>query len=278
MRARYPLGYLIVLDFYLPKHSTAFTCRHTEHSSILLSTTQACKASCVQARSNLIHVAPKREILALGIERLAKWTDRYDVIQGSRLDFDGGAFFWQHQLILSLGIPNPVAKWDLGPEGYRTMNQLCFEGGLFSRRVVDKIGLPDARFFIYGDDACYGYVASQHFPAAVVADVVLKRARAVSNWDIAGKRQLNSTSDTNRYYIMRNRGFLARYMQIYGDYHPVLFRLGNAATFCKEFIRLAAVDKCFKTGIPALRRGMKDARKIIKDPNWKPMPPMKDAE
>ena len=76
---------------------------------------------------------------------------------------------------------------------------------MFSRRVVDKIGLPDARFFIYGDDACYGYVASQHFPAAVVADVVLKRARAVSNWDIAGKRQLNSTSDTNRYYIMRNR-------------------------------------------------------------------------
>ena len=216
-------------------------------------------------------------VIPEGIERLAKWTDRYDVIQGSRLDFDGGAFFWQYQLILSLGIPNPIAKWDLGPEGYRAMNQLCFEGGLFSRRVVDKIGLPDARFFIYGDDACYGYVASQHFPAAVVADVVLKRARAVSNWDIAGKRQLNSTSDTNRYYIMRNRGFLARYMQIYGDYHPVLFRLGNAATFCKEFIRLAAVDKCFKTGIPALRRGMKDARKIIRDPNWKPMPPMKDA-
>ena len=190
-------------------------------------------------------------VIPEGIERLAKWTDRYDVIQGSRLDFDGG---------------------------YRAMNQLCFEGGMFSRRVVDKIGLPDARFFIYGDDACYGYVASQHFPAAVVADVVLKRARAVSNWDIAGKRQLNSTSDTNRYYIMRNRGYLARYMQIYGDYHPALFRLGNVATFCKEFIRLAAVDKCFKTGIPALRRGMKDARKIVKDPNWKPMPPMKDTE
>ena len=117
-------------------------------------------------------------VIPEGIERLAKWTDRYDVIQGSRLDFDGGAFFWQYQLILSLGIPNPIAKWDLGPEGYRNMNQLCFEGGMFSRRVVDKIGLPDARFFIYGDDACYGYVASQHFPAAVVADVVLKRARA----------------------------------------------------------------------------------------------------
>ena len=161
--------------------------------------------------------------------------------------------------------------YDLGAQWFWVMD----DDVLVIPEGIDKIGLPDARFFIYGDDACYGYVASQHFPAAVVADVVLKRARAVSNWDIAGKRQLNSTSDTNRYYIMRNRGYLARYMQIYGDYHPVLFRLGNAATFCKEFIRLAAVDKCFKTGIPALRRGMKDARKIIKDPNWKPMPPMK---
>ncbi|MFR7671395.1 MAG: hypothetical protein ACLU0O_12630 [Collinsella sp.] len=70
------------------------------------------------------------------------------------------------------------------------------------------------RFFIYGDDACYGYVASQHFPAAVVADVVLKRARAVSNWDIAGGRQLNSTSDTNRYHHAQPR-LLARYMQIW---------------------------------------------------------------
>lgn len=210
-----------------------------------------------------------------GIERLAKWTDKYDVIQGSRLDFDGGAFFWQYQLILSLGIPNPVAPADLGPDGVKPMNQLCFEGGLFSRRVVEKVGLPDARFFIYGDDACYGYVASQHFPAAVVADIVLQRARVVSNWDIAGKRQLNSTSDTNRYYIMRNRGYLARYMQIYGDYRPLLFRLGNFATFCKELIRLAVVDKSFKTGVPALRRGLKDCRKIIDDPTWQPMPPMK---
>lgn len=209
-----------------------------------------------------------------GIERLAKWTDSYDVIQGSRLDFDGGAFFWQYQLILPLGIPNPVAPADLGPSGVKPMNQLCFEGGLFSRRVVEKVGLPDARFFIYGDDACYGYVASQHFPAAVVADIVLQRARVVSNWDIAGKRQLNSTSDTNRYYIMRNRGYLARYMQIYGDYRPLLFRVGNFATFCKELIRLAVVDKSFKTGVPALRRGLKDCRKIINDPNWQPMPPM----
>ena len=213
-------------------------------------------------------------VLPEAIDRLAKWTDRYDVVQGSRLDFDGGAFFWQYQLIVPLGIPNPVAPADLGPTGHKSMNQLCFEGGLFSRRVVQTVGLPDARFFIYGDDACYGYVASKHLPAAVVDDLILQRARVVSNWDIAGKRQLNSTSDTNRYYIMRNRGYLARYLKVYGDYHPVLFRVGTFATFCKELIRLAVVDKTFKTGVPALRRGMKDARVIISDPTWEPMPPM----
>ena len=105
-------------------------------------------------------------VIPQAISRLAKWTDRYDVIQGSRLDFDGGAFFWQYQLIVPLGIPNPVAPANLGEAGCKPMNQLCFEGGLFSRRVVQKIGYPDARFFIYGDDACYGYLASKHFPAA----------------------------------------------------------------------------------------------------------------
>ena len=217
-------------------------------------------------------------VMPEGIERLAKWTDRHDVIQGSRYDYDGGPFYWQYDFIVPLGIPNPIAPAAFGLAGYRVMDTLCFEGGLFNRRVVTEIGLPDPRFFIYWDDTIYGYLASKHTTPVVVNDFIMRRTRTINNWDIAGKRKLNSTSDTNRYYIMRNRGYLARYMQIYGDYHPVLFRLGKAATFCKEFIRLAAVDKCFKTGIPALRRGMKDARKIIKDPNWKPMPPMKDTD
>lgn len=145
---------------------------------------------------------------------------------------------------------------------------------MFSRRVVDAIGLPDPRYFIYGDDAVYGYLASKHFPTAAVRDVILKRARSVSNWDIAGKRQLNSTSDFNRYYIMRNRGYTAHYLKEHGDYHRFLYGVGTAATFAKELIRLAMVDRSFKTGIPELVRGMRDARKIYRDRSWKPMPPL----
>lgn len=212
-------------------------------------------------------------VLPKALDRLEGWTDRFDVIQGSRLDFDGGAFYWQYQFITSLGIPNPVANANLGPAGYRAMNQLCFEGGLFSRHVVDIIGVPDGRYFIYGDDAVYGFLASKHVACAVVADLIIQRAREVSNWDIAGRRQLNSTSDTNRYYIMRNRAFTARYLQTTGDYHRFLYGLGTAATFCKELIRLIVVDHTFSTGIPALIRGICDGRKIHRDPSWKPMPP-----
>lgn len=212
-------------------------------------------------------------VLPEAIERLAHWTDGFDVIQGSRLDFDGGPFYWMYHFITPLGIPSPIAKADFSKHAYLPMNQLCFEGGMFSRRVVETIGLPDARYFIYGDDAVYGYIASKHVKTAHVPDVILKRARVVSNWDIAGKRQLNSTSDFNRFYIMRNRGFTARYLQQYGDYHRFLYGVGTAATFAKELIRLIAVDRTFKTGIPALVRGMRAARAIYRDATWKPMAP-----
>lgn len=217
------------------------------------------------------------EVMPEAIDRLARWGARYQVVQGSRLDYDDGPFYWQYQQLLRLGIPNPLAPADLGPEGYKRMNSLCFEGGLFSRDVVRKIGFPDARFFIYGDDACYGYLASKVTECVVVADLILKRSRVVSNWDIAGKRQLNSTSDTNRFYIMRNRGFLARYLREHGDYHRVLYGVGTFATFSKELIRLAVVDRTFKTGIAQLVRGMRAARRIYRDRDWTPMPPLDEA-
>lgn len=213
-------------------------------------------------------------VMPQAIERLARWTDRYDVVQGSRLDYDGGPFFWQYQQFTGLGIPNPLAKSDLGPTGARRMNSLCFEGGLFSRAVVRRIGFPDPRFFIYGDDACYGYLASKVTDTVVVSDVILQRSRVIANWEVSGVRQLSSTSDTNRYYIMRNRGFFARYLSEHGDYRRFLFGVGTAATLAKELIRLVVVDRTFKTGVRQLVRGMRAARKIYRDPDWKPMPPV----
>lgn len=207
-----------------------------------------------------------------GIERLNKWTENHEVIQGQRHNFDGTPFYWQYHFIIPLGIPDPIAPSGFNHAGYKTMNTACFEGGLFKRSVVQKIGLPDKRFFIYWDDTVYGYLASLITNPIIVPDFVMSRTREINNWNIAGVRRLNSTSDMNRYYIMRNRGHMARYFMAHGDYRPLAFAFGTALTFVKELIRIATVDHSFKTGIPALIKGWWASRAILHDREWEPMP------
>jgi glycosyltransferase involved in cell wall biosynthesis len=211
------------------------------------------------------------EVMPDALSKLAKWTGRFDCIQGSRLDFDGGAFYWQYQFDERLGVYNMFASADLGPAGFKPANAVCFEGGLFSRDVVDAIGVPDARFFLYWDDCIYGYLASKRFDCAVVADVILRRTRDVANMQAAAGRQLNSSSDLTRYHLMKNRGHMAHYLKEEGDYFAPTFAVGTAICVAKEFVRLVCVDRAnFKSGMKALVRGWKEARAVMRDDGWKP--------
>ncbi len=205
------------------------------------------------------------------IDNLGKWTDTFDAIQGSRLDFDGGPFFWQYHFIERLGMYDPLAKSTFDPSGFKPMNALCFEGGLFNRTVVDRIGLPDARFFIYWDDCIYGYLASKVARTALVSDVILQRTRDLKNWEVTGVRQLNSSSDMTRYHVMRNRGHMAHYLDLWGDYDRAGFALGTVLCFAKELVRLVVVEKSqIRSGIASLVRGWRDGRTILHDDQWQP--------
>lgn len=211
-----------------------------------------------------------------GLERLDAWCDKADVIQGQRYDVDGSPFFWQYRFSTSMGIYNPLAKAGFQGVAYRKCNVMCFEGGFFHRTIVEQIGLPDARFFIYWDDALYGYLASKVTQPILIPDFILRRCREVPGQGIGSVRQLNSTSDMTRYYITRNRGYMARYFQEKGDYNRWMFGLGTFLTFAKELIRIALVDrKHFRSGWAKLYQGWRDARVIYRDPTWKPMPPLK---
>ena len=207
--------------------------------------------------------------------KLYPWTKRFKVVQGRRYNFDGIPFYWQYHFNTRLGIPNPVAKEDFSKAGYLPMNTMCFEGGMFHRSIPERIGLPDPRFFIYWDDTIYGYLASKITDCAVVDDFVMRRTRELKHLDMKIRR-LNSTSDMVRFYIMRNRGYMARYFALHGDYNRFLFGIGTALTIAKETVRIAAVDRTWKTGMKALWRGMRAARKIHGDPTWEPMKPLKD--
>lgn len=208
------------------------------------------------------------------IAKLSKWAGPFDVVQGSRLDYDGGPFYWQYQFIEPLGMYNPLAPAGFDGLGYKPTNTMCFEGGLFSRGIVERLGPPDARFFIYWDDCVYGYLASKVGRSAVVRDVILQRTRDIHNWEVSGVRQLNSSSNMTRRHVMRNRGHMAHYMRLQGDYNPLLFGLGTAACAAKEAIRLLAVDRGdLKEGALALFDGWREARRIMADESWKPVTP-----
>ena len=232
------------------------------------------------------------KLLPHAIENLSQWAKQTEndfaagkslgettaVYQGRRRNFDGSFFYWQYHFLNKLGIPNPIAPSQFTEhEVSRPMNTLCFEGGLFHRCVVKAIGLPDARFFIYWDDTIYGYLASKHTQMLLVSDYILQRTRTLENVAIGKVRKLNSTSNMSRYHIMRNRGHMAHYLKLNGDFNRFIFGWGTFLTFCKEVIRLF-VSKEVKSGFPCLIKGHRESRKILKDKTWQPYSEIKPID
>ena len=223
-------------------------------------------------------------VLPDGLEKLSKWLERSDelyragknldevesVFQTFKYNWDGSFFYWQYRFFNKLWIPNPLAPSKFGEdEKAREMNTMCFEGGVVNRRVIEKIGYPDFRYFIYWDDTLYGYLASKVTKMAVLNEFLMRRTRQLKNVKIGGARKLNSTSNLSRYHIMRNRGHMAHYLKINRDYNPIIFQFGTFLTFCKEVIRLF-VSSEVKSGMPHLTKGMRDGKKIRKEKTWKP--------
>lgn len=90
---------------------------------------------------------------------------------------------------------------DLGKE-YETQNTCCFEGFFISREIVCKIGYPDKRFFIAGDDTIYGYLASLHAPEILVRDAIAIRQQ---------KNVKAKARPFYLYYTTRNRHLMSEY-------------------------------------------------------------------
>ena len=215
------------------------------------------------------------EVLPDGLTKMGKWAPRFKSIQGRRYDYDGSEFYWQYRVAEPLAIPIPFAPAGFDSTGYKQMNSGCFEGMFIHRDVVEQVGLPDPRFFIYWDDQTYGWLASRITTSVIVDEFVLRRTREIKQWDM-GVRHLNASSNAYRYYIMRNRGHIKQYYRTHGVYNPVLFAAGTTLTFVKELIRLTFVERTVR-GTSNLFRGLRDGRRIAKDASWEPMPPLTPA-
>lgn len=194
---------------------------------------------------------------------LLAFSDRADVLHGRRTNPNGSPFYWQSTFIPWIGFsrPYPDSVFQNGGDIWYT-NVACFEGALIHRRVFDRIGYADPRYFLAWDDTEFGYRASEFFKVAYCNAYTLIRQRGHDNIDI-GVRSLYRASDMYRYFHIRNRFLL---IQTLLKREPrvwarallrVTYHSFTAVLFVKEMVR-AAMFKEKNLGIPALWRGLKD--------------------
>jgi GT2 family glycosyltransferase len=210
------------------------------------------------------------EALPTAVEMLLKWGERFKCIHGRRYDANGDPFFFQPVFSEWLGVPLPRLGNPFSDNDHITINAGCFEGMFVHRTVVEQVGLPDPRFFITWDDAVYGWLASNITPVVLVKDFTLKRLRHQRQINL-GIRHLNDSSDLSRFYVMRNRAYVANYFAQAGALRPFGFAVGTLLTALKELTRIVAVERRAR-GIFPLWRGWRAARRLRKDKKWEPMP------
>ena len=210
------------------------------------------------------------EILPDALELFAPWMARFQVIHGRRYDVDGTPFYWQAKFNEFLGVPLPYSVKTFNTEGYAVTNSGTFEGMLIHADVVERIGLPDPRFFISWDDAVYAWLASLETEVVYVDEFVLQKKREQRQVNL-GVRHLNDSSPLAKYHVMRNRAYVGRYFAEHGRLNRIGFGLGTGLTYAKEVVRLVVVEHGLK-GLGELTRGWRDGRKIWADRSWEPMP------
>lgn len=211
-------------------------------------------------------------VLPDALARMARWTDRFGCLHGRRWNHDGTPFFWQTRFNAFLGIFYPRPGDVFKHRDYFTTNCGTFEGMLVRRDVVARIGLPDPRFFLTWDDAVYGWLASGVTRVGYVNEFVLTRMRPQRSISL-GVRHLNDSSDLSRFLVMRNRAYVANYLQAHGVLHPLGFAIGTVLTFGKEVLRAVAVERRPR-GVASVVKGLRAARAARRDPDWEPMPPI----
>lgn len=198
-------------------------------------------------------------VLPDGLDNMMRWSGQFKCFHAGRKDPNGEHFFCEQWVCDSLAVQVPFLKDPYQGKSYFLTNYGCFEGMMIHRDIVNKIGIPDERFFIVWDDAIYGWLASKHTDVAFIADECLQKVRKQKQVSL-GLRHLNDSSDLSRYYAIRNRRIIKEYYRKNDSYTPVLFEFGSFLVFVKEFVRMLVVEKSMK-GLPSLLKGF-SARKL----------------
>lgn len=134
------------------------------------------------------------------LEHLLKYKDVSNCLNTTRYWADGGYVPQLFKFDIERNVSEEL-NTDMSAE-YQAMNTCCFESLLVSSELVKKIGFPDKRFFIAGDDTIYGYLASKYTNVILVRDAIAIKLQ---------KEGTNKPRPFYTYYSVRNNHLINKY-------------------------------------------------------------------
>ncbi len=121
------------------------------------------------------------ETMPGALESLLKFEAVGDLIQGRKMHADG-LLIWESMWNASACVP-VTYRADLSFENGKTWTSVAFanfEGALIRRKVMQKAGFPDERYFMAGDDTIYGFLASLHASVIYVDVITINKRLKIS--------------------------------------------------------------------------------------------------
>ncbi len=199
------------------------------------------------------------------LEHLLEYKNISECIHPRRTYKDGTNYNWEQYYNIKKNsfIDSADASFKNGKR-FCFVNVACFEGMLVSRNIVEKIGFPDARFFIGYDDTVYGLLASQYTNVLYTFAPIIIRKKA---------RENDLPSGMFLYYAVRNQHLLKQYSKELNRFssgfyfNPFIKALGISIKliFRKEFTIPEKWQRLCKIWLGAIDGGRKKTgRKIFK--------------
>lgn len=185
---------------------------------------------------------------ANSLEELFANRDKNTIMAPLRIDNKGNIFYNE---VIDINLSNPFKSFwnkiideESAKQKIIKVDGLTFEGAFFHRSVISRIGLPDKRVFIFGDDTEYCLRAKQSgINAALITTANIHRLL-----DFNMESQIHTPK---RYYIIRNQIWMDR---LYGNFavrniRPIIYLLKWLFQRSKHFDDVKITFKAFFDGI-----------------------------
>ena len=143
------------------------------------------------------------EPLTDALDYQLKFLEISECITPSKKALDGEVLDWWGWLDMKTLREKPIPEGNI-KDDHAEVNMTCFEGALIHRDIISKIGFPNPKFFIYGDDVVYGYKASQYTKCIYLLKPTFVKKLKKKNFKKRFGKYYPFASKTLSYYLMRN--------------------------------------------------------------------------